>query len=290
MAEWYYFAITAAVLHTLFQILRKKALQKSHAMSFESVRGMFVVLLALLLIPFMKWDINPIGVLLAYVVSLLAATGIVLAAKAYHHNDISLISPLSNMRPAFVAILAFVFLSEAITPLQITGIAILLVSAYLLESDHHFSDFIAPIKHLLESKYSLYFLLATFLFSIGVLIDRFVLTTHITNVFTYFFFVWLFIAININIIHALFFGVKDSMQCLKETKYLPFVVALISVSQNLLIYKALTLAYASLVTPVLMLSTLGIVIFGGSYFHEKYLLFRLTASALMLVGAYMIII
>ena len=61
--------------------------------------------------------------------------------------------PLANFKPAFVAIIAFLFLSEAVTQKQIIGIIILLISAYLLESNHHFSNLYAPIKNFLKTKY-----------------------------------------------------------------------------------------------------------------------------------------
>ena len=290
MIPWYGYAIAAAIFATLFQITRKKALSKVHAMNFESLRTFFVVIIALFLLPFMDWSFDKKSLLLVYIVSLIATTGILYAAKAYRHNEISLISPLSSLRPAFVAILATIFLSEALGGKKIIGIGVLLVSAYLLESDHHLSNLKAPIKHLLKSKYSLYFIFATFLFSISAILDKFIIGTKITNIYTYFFLVWIFMAINFNIIHAFLYGVKDSLVCLKKTKYLAFTVALFSVIANLFALKALSMAYVSLVMPLIMLSTLFIVLFGGRFFHERYLMFRVAISVLMLIGAYLIII
>ena len=290
MIPWYGYAIGAAIFATLFQITRKKALTKAHAMNFESLRTFFVVIIALFLIPFMDWSFDKQYLFLVYLVSLIATIGILYASKAYRHNEISLISPLSNLRPAFVAILALLFLSESLGGKKILGIGILLTAAYLLESNHHLSNLTAPIKHLLKSKYSLYFIFATFLFSICAILDKFIITTKITNIYTYFFLVWIFMAINFNIIHYFLYGVKDSLACLKKTRYLPFAVALFSVIANLFALKALSMAYVSLVMPIIMLSTLFIIIFGGRFFHEKYLIFRLTISLLMIIGAYLIII
>ena len=284
------FALGSAVTFTLFQIIRKKALLKVHAMNFESARTIFVVMISLFLIPFLDFSFDKSSLFWVYIVSLLATTGILYAAKAFRHDDISLIFPLGNLRPAFVVVLAFIFLSESIGVRQITGIGILLVSAYLLESDHHLSNFVAPIKHLMKSKESLYFIFATFLFSICSILDKFIIGTKITNIFTYFFLVWIFIAINFNIIHAFLYGIKEVVKCVRKTTYLPFVVALLSVAGNLLALKAISMAYVSLVVPIIMLSTLPVVIFGGRFFHEKFLMFRLGVSALMLIGAYLIII
>lgn len=287
--EWYIFALGSAVSFAFFQIIRKKALSKSHAMNFESVRTLFVVILALFLIPYIDWSFDKSSLVLVYIVSLIATTGILYAAKAFRHNDISLISPLGNLRPAFVAVIAFVFLSESFGAKEITGIIILFISAYLLESNHHLSDITAPVKHLLKSKYAIYHIFATFLFSICAVLDKFIIDTKITNIYTYFFLVWVFMAINFNLVHIFLYGIKESITCLKQITYLPFAVALFSVIANLLALKALSMQYVSLVTPILMLSTLLVVLFGGRFFHEKHLIFRTIVSILMLVGAYLII-
>jgi len=290
MIQWYVYAIGAAVFATLFEIFRKKALSKVHAMNFESARTIFMVLLCLFLIPFISLSFDKINMFLVYLTSLLAAIGILYAAKAFRHGDISLITPLSNLRPAFIAIIAVIFLSESLSKTQITGIAVLFATAYLLAADHHISSFIAPIKHFIKSKYSLYFLFATFLFAVTAVLDKFIITNKITNIFTYFFFVWIFLAINLNIIHALTHGIKETFACIKKTRYLAFIVAVFSFISNLLALKALSMAYVSLVMPIVMLSTLLVVLFGGRYFHEKGLLPRVLISILMLIGAYLVIV
>ncbi len=290
MLPWYVFAFGSAILNTLFQIIRKKAVSKEHAMNFESVRAMYEVLLVLFLIPFINWSFDKSVIILIYIVSLIATIGILYSSKAFRHGEISLISPWANIRPFFVAVLAFIFLNEAVTLKQAAGIFIILISAYLLESDHRISNFTGPLKHLLKSKYSLYFIFAIFLFSITSVLDRFILTTRLDNIFTYSFFIWIFIAINFNIIHGFMYGFKDNIKCLKKEKYLPVMVALCSMLSGLLAYKAFTMAYVSLVIPILMMSTLFTVLLGGRFFHEKNLLFRLGTSAIMIAGAYLIII
>lgn len=288
--EWYVFAIGAAIFSAAFQILRKKALLKCHALNFESARTMYVVMIALVLLPFLDWSFDKSALIIVYIVSFLAAIGILFAAKAYRHNDISLISPLSNLRPAFVAIIAFIFLSESLGYKQIAGILIILVSAYILESNHHFSNIFEPLKHMIKSKYTLYFIFAMFLFSITAVLDKFVISTKITHVYTYFFLLWLFLAINLNIIHGLRYGLNDTIKYIKKATYLPFFVALASVLANLLMLKALSLEYVSLVIPIVLLSTLLVTLLGGKFFHEKNLVFRVIISIFMLIGAYLIII
>lgn len=290
MAEWYIYAIGASIAYTGMNIVRKKALSKSHSMSYESLRTLSAALFGFLFIPFIDWGISAKYLILVYAVSLIGAIGIIFASKAFHHNDISLISPLNNLRPAFVAIIAFFFLSETLGIKEIIGIFILLAAAYILEADHHFSSLIEPFKHLLSSKYSLFYIFAVFLFSVCSIFHKFVFTNLSDNIFTYYFLLWIFTSININIIHAVKFGIKDSFTCLKKVKFYPVANASLSTAGNLLELKAITLAMVSLVQPIIMLSTLFIVLVGGKFFHEENVTFRLIVSSLMLVGAYLIIV
>jgi len=289
MIPWYFYAIGATVFNTAFLITRKRALSKVHSMNFESARSLSLAFLCLLLIPFINLNIDKKVLLLVYIVSLMATIGILFFSKALRHEEISFIVPLGNIKPALVAVLAFFFLSETLGARQIVGIVILFLSAYLLESNYHFSDFLKPIKHFFSDKYSIFFVFALSLFSITAVLDKFIITNHL-DVFTYFFLIWIFVATNFNIIHAVIYGHKDTINCFKKVTYLPVLVAGFSMITNLLVLKALSLTFVSLVIPILMLSSLFVVLLGGKFFHEKNIHFRLFISALMLVGAYLVII
>lgn len=286
---WYVYAIVASFFSTAFFIIRKKALLKTHAMNFESARTLSIAVLCLFLIPFIDLNVGWNVVVIIYGMSLIGTVGILFAAKALRHEAISLIAPLRNIKPAFVVIIAFLFLGESLGMKKILGISILLIAAYLLESDHQFSDFLAPIKNFFRDKYSIFFLFSVFLFGVIDVFSKFVITNYV-DIFTLFFLLWVFIAINFNLIHTYKYGVKDTVVCFKESTYLPIIVAVLSMGANLLVLKALSMTYVSLVIPVLLFSTLFIVLIGGGYFHERFLLFRVGTSILMLVGAYLIIL
>lgn len=289
MIPWYVYTFISVIFATLFAIFRKKALLKTHAMNFEASRSLAVAFLCLFLIPFIDLNISWKIVGLIYIVSLLATIGILLSAKSFRHKDISLIYPLGNIKPVFVVVLAYFFLSEIPHLKQFFGIGIILVSAYLLEADHHISNLWEPIKNFVVSKYSIYFVIAIFLFSITAIFDRYIITTHM-NIFSYYFLIWMFIALNFNIVHLIEFGTKDTIKCYKKLHFTPLLVAFFSFSANLLALKALSMAYVSLVTSALLLTTLLVVFFGGKFFHERYFMFRSVVSLLMLIGVYLIII
>ncbi len=289
MIQWYVYAILAAVFASAFSITRKKALSLEHAMNFESARVLSVALFSLILIPVIKPNIDISTLFLVYCASLLGAIGIVFASKAFRHGEISLIAPLENIKPSFVLILAYFFLAETPSVGQLIGIIILFISAYLLEADQHIDQLLKPVKNLLRDKYGLYFVFAIFLFSVCSLLDRYIVSNRL-DVFTYLLIFWVFVAINFNFIHGVIFGFKEVTTCFKKLKLYIFLVAFFSFLANILELKALSMAYVSLVIPVLMLSTLFVVAVGGKFFHEKNLLFRLIVSLLMLMGTVMVVV
>jgi uncharacterized membrane protein len=257
-------------------------------MNFESARTIVIAALCMFLIPFVNISIGKEAFFVIYLLSLLSTIGILFASKALRHDAISLIAPLSNLRPGIVALIAFFFLGETLGAKKIIGIAVLILAAYLLESDHHFSDFIAPIRHLLRDRYSMFFLFSVFIFGICSVLNKYIITNY-TDMFTLYFFTWIFIALNFNIIHTIKYGFKDVVNCFKEISYLPVLVGGFSMIMNLLYLKAISITLVSLVSPIVMLSTLFIVLIGGNFFHERFVYFRVFISVLMLAGAYLII-
>lgn len=287
--QWYFYVFGSVVFAAAFAIARKKALEKEHALDFESARSFFVVLILLFFLPLVEISVSWAVLFLVYLSSLLAAVGIVFMSKAYRHSEISLIYPLNNLKPFFVFVLAYFFLSEKISLLNASGVFLLLISAYALEADHHFSDFFYPLKSLFSSKYNIYFIFSLVLFSITSLFDKYFVSNFFTPL-SLLFIMWILISLNLNIIHGVTHGFKEVRDMIIRKPALPLLVAVFSVGSNFLYLTALQTAYVSLVTPLLMLSTLLVVVIGGKFFKEQNLFYRAAISVVMLVGAYLIII
>ena len=113
---------------------------------------------------------------------------------------------------------------------------------------------------------------------------------QIITILTFLFLIWIFIALNLNIIHGIFYGFKEVEKYFMKKLYVPFLVAFLSLGTNFLYLNALQNGPVSLVTPVLMLSTLFVVLIGGKFFKEKGIVYRVIISSTMLVGTYLIII
>ncbi|MBS1267032.1 MAG: hypothetical protein MAG795_01003 [Candidatus Woesearchaeota archaeon] len=286
MIPWYVYAIGGVCFSAAFVVLRKKALGSEHSLNFESTRLLINALLCLILFPLLDFNFDLKFILLMYLNSIFGTIGILLASRALRHGQISLITPLGNIKPVFVSLLAFLFLGESITLIQGMGILIILISMYLLESDHHVSNLVHPIKNLTKDHYSILFILAYVLFSIGNIFDKFFVSE--VNIYTYGTILWFFLALNMNLYHGIVHGFKEVITCMKNNK-LVFLVSLFSIISWFLGLKAVSMAYVSLVAPVLTLSSLFVIIFGGKFFEEKYLYFRLGMACLMIIGSYLVI-
>lgn len=289
MLPWYVLGIIVALISTLFIIIRKKALENEHAMNFESARTIAVALFTLLLIPFADFNFNIGTIFLVYCASLVAAIGIIFQAKAVRHGEISLMAPLSNIKPAFVVLLAYIFLAEKLSIGQLAGIFTLLIAAYLLQSDHHMTNLLAPLKNLLKDKNAIYYLLATLLFSITALMDKY-LITDLIDIYSYTIIMWIFIAINFNFMHGMIFGFKETIDCFKRQKNYTFIVGFLAMAGTIVTYQALSMTKVSLLTPVIMLRTLFVVFVGGTFFKERNIFYRTVVSLFMLGGALMVIL
>ena len=285
---WWGFAIISSVFGTAFALFRKKALQKEHALKFESARGLSIVFFLIFFIPFMKFPGAIEAYLIAFVLAVLAAVAVIFISKAYRHSQISYVYPLQNLKPLFVLIFAYIFLAERVSTKNLIGIAVILLGAYILEADHHFSDLIYPVKALFRSKYSLYFVGAVIVFSVTSILDKYLVTNYFDPL-TFLFIVWSMITIILNFVHGIMYGFKEIKQCFMKTKYLPGLVGGLSIFGNIAYLKALQLANISLVAPVVLLSTLGVVLIGGEFFKEDNLTYRIIVSLIMVFGVYLVI-
>ncbi len=285
--EWYFFAITTAVLVSIYTLVEKKALMKEHAMEFSAVLAIFNFLISLVLVPFIKIDF-PIKLLgLIYLASLMGAVGFLHIAKAIRHMDVSLVAPLTTFSPAFVVVLAYFILGEIVTIIQIGGITLLIMGSFLLESKNHGT--IKIFTRTFKSNYFYYMFFALTLYGFCAIIDKAILKT--VSPVTYLPIINFFLAFNfivfIIVFHNGFQGIKNGIK--SNGKWIFLVAVLISLSR-LSQYQAFSMAYVSLVIPIKRMSAFFATLIGGKVFHEKNLAKRVFACVIMLCGAFLVIL
>lgn len=296
-SAWLIFALLASILASASSILEKKTLFKQHALEFSATLSVYTLILS---IPFWFFaDFNSLSLKATgyiYLGSLLGAIGFLLVTKALRHIAISLTSPFLVFEPAMVAVFAVVLLGEKITSLQIIGIIVVIIGAYVLTSHEH-DHFLEPFKHVFKSKYIKYILLALVFYALDSILDKKIVGTPAdgglgVSVWTFLALVHFFLALNYLVIMIIFSdGIQGIGKGLKTGGWLVFAVAVFTIGYRLSQMYAVSLpgVLISLVIPIKRLSALFSTVIGGELFHEEYVLRKSIACVIMIMGAVLIV-
>jgi uncharacterized membrane protein len=288
--NWYVFAIISALLATGFLLFRKKGLTQVHSTQFAATRTMVAAACGLITLPFITRNYTWTEVGMIYIVALLSTAGILFASKALKHMEISTFAPLQNLMPAFLVLLAYIFISESLTKVHLFGVALLIFGAYALEMDDKFHHLWKPIHMIIRSKYFHYAIFSVFFFSFSALFDKVVLLKHSTPI-KFLALVWVFIAINLFIFHSIRFGgYKEIINTLRKTKHNAILAGVFAYLATYFYYVAASLAFIALVVPIKRLETLAETIAGGKLFHDHHLVHKVIACIIMIAGAVIIIV
>lgn len=294
--DWFILAFGAAFLTAAASIVEKKTLMNEHAMSYSAGLAVMNVVVALFFIPKLNLNFPFHYYIIMFIAAFFGALGYLFLAKSFRHMEISVATPLLNFSPAFLAIVAYIFLGETLGIWQIVGILFLIIGAYVVEVDHDWKTLKSPFIKMVKSKYVHFIFFGLFFYTICSLIDRYVLRVNnfgqsIVEPITYIFIVQIFILINFIILSTIYYnGIKDIGISLKNNWHWLFIIALFTVGYRLLQAQAIAIAYVSLVIPIKRLSTLIATIFGGRMFHEKGLGLKIIGTIIMLAGVVLIVV
>ena len=288
--NWIIFAIASAVFVAITTVIEKKTLIKQHAAKFSTTLALFNVLISLIYIPFVDFGISWQAIFFIFVASIFGSVAFLFLAKGIRHTEVSISSPLLNFGPAVTALLAFILLGEIITGWQILGIGVLIVGTYVLEVDHHPRHLLEPFKKMLKSKYIMFIFFAILLYGLSGIMDKYILTEFKLNIYTFLFFVHIFVAIIFLLIMSVYYGgIKEIASGLKSLwKYVGLIAILVTLAR-LSYLQAVSLTFVSLVVPIKRLSTLLVTIFGGTFFHEKGLPLKIIGCIIMLIGVFFLV-
>ena len=271
--EWFTLALLSAVFFGVASVLSKKVLIKEHASEFATAT---MLLLAVFLIPFLGKvefsSIPPRIWLMMIEKALIISVATILACKATRHI-------------VFVALLAFVFLSEDISLQHGAGMVLVLIGAYTLETHT------TPIKHAtLNNKFIMYFIAAVVLVSLAVILDRVMLRT--VSTWTILLIPNFLIAVMLLIYQVVAFkGFKDVIHAFNLGGLAIFFVVLMKIGAEItyLSAVAIPLAAVSLIIAVKRSGVLISTMLGGEMFHDHHLLHKTLACILMIFGVYLVI-
>ncbi len=287
---WIVYSLLSALSNTFGVILEKKALVKERAVEFAMITTLHCAVLSLPLLFFVDFASLPIKPLLFAILfsAVPGAIGFYLIARSIRHLEVSIVGPLFILNPAMVALLAYFFLGEKTTILQIIGIIILLIGSYILElnSTHKLLD---PIKAFINSKYLHFMLIALALYSVGTVYDRYIFVNYDVPVFSYFVLFNIAIGFVMSIVYLVVHRSTDGIKHgLKNYGGELFWISIFEMLQRITMFLAVSSAYVSLATAIRRMSAIFTVIIGGEIFHESHLIRKTIATGIMVIGAILI--
>ena len=288
--DWFWFALASSVFISIETILEKRILKKEHALQFSAVLAISIFVISLIFLPYLNFNNLSISfLLLLYLNSWFATISFLLVSKAIRHMEISTVSPFLSFGPVFILIFSLLFLKESVTNMQVFGIFLVITGSYVLQSSKN--DYLAPIKAIIKSRYIHYIFIALILNGFSTTIDRFFLKDNTLNPVSYLFLISIFLAINYSIlITILHKGFRDINRGFKIDGLMILIIAVLVILSRLTLFQSFSLASAFLVEPIKRTSVLFVVLFGGAFFHEKYLFKKFIASLFILAGIYLITI
>ncbi len=288
--QWYLLAIISALFSAGAAILEKKILFRERALSFSALLAIFNMILA---IPFFFFtDFQTLTMTSLFVLlfkSFLGALAFLCVMLGIKNLELSKSLPLLVLTPGLVAIGGFIFLKEALTSLEVVGIILLLIGTYILQlkSNQKLFD---PWKSYLKSKGHYYIFFALILFTITSLLDKAILKNFNLPVNAFIGFQHLFLAI-IFLVFLLFTGKTQELRStIKYSWLMILILSFVTIIYRYAQIAAVKDAPVALVLSLKRISVFFAVLIGGKLFKEKHLLVRLIATAIMIMGAVLIIV
>lgn len=289
--DWYLIAFISAILSALAAISQKKILFNMDALDFSLLLSMFNAVLALVLIPSITFsEISTLSLFILYGKTIFGAIAFWFVMLAIKNLEISGALPLMILTPALVALSAFLILGESISAAEISGLGLLLVGIYIIETSSSL-DILASFKIFKTSRYKHYLIYAVILFTMSSVIDKFLLKDYHLAPISFLFFQQVFLAVNFMIIFS--FKNGNPIPLIKSINLKLFfwiiLISLFTIGYRYSLLEAMKIAPIALVLSIKRTSIFFATIIGGKIFSEHSVLKRGVATILMLIGVYLII-
>lgn len=286
---WFGYAILSAFLTSIASILEKRTLGNMHAIDFSAALALVAGLLSIPILFTSSWEsITPSVLGLIFVLSFLAAFAFIGIMRGVRHMDISSSAPLFLLAPFMTAVLAFIFLGERFTLLQLGGITFLALGIYILETKHFWrlGEF---LRNIWGDKYTRYILFGLLLYAFTSVGDRVALTYWHVPPPLYTALVQCFIALQFLVITRYYRGGVVRPLALVSTHWkMILLIAIFTTGYRIMQMEATALAAVGLVAAVKRSSSLFTTIIGGELFHDKDVFRKAVACLIMLFGVYLI--
>ena len=288
--DWFTLALISAVLSAAASILEKKSLFTYDALEFSFILSAFNLLFSLPFFFYVDYSaLTTSALLVLFVKSVMGVLAFWCVMLALKNLEISGALPLMVLTPGLVAFLAFLFLGESLSPLEIAGMFLLLSGTYILEMKVE-ESILHPFRVFMNSKSHHYILFALLLFTATSLLDkallsRFKMTPYSFMAFQQLFFVLIFIAIFLFKNRSL----RINPSLFSVNWYILALIGIFTIGYRYTQIESVKIAPVALVLSVKRISVFIAAIGGGRIFREQSLLKKAIATIILIAGAVLIL-
>ena len=287
--EWFALAFTSAILSAGASLCEKKILFKLDALEFSFIVSVLILLFTIPFFFFIDYSLITFEIMsVLYIKTLLNSFAFLFVMLVIKNLEISEALPLMILTPAFIAVFAFVFIGDELSAKEVGGIALFISGTYLLENAGK-KNFIYPFKILLKSKSHLYVLIALLLFTATSILDRLLVTDLKLPINTFIGFQHVFYALNFLIMYLIKKKNLVRGNSIYNNSILLWIIltAILTVGYRYTQISAVTLAPVALIIAVKRISVFFSTVAGGKIFNEHHLIWRATATVILIAGALM---
>jgi transporter family protein len=222
--------------------------------------------------------------LLSLFIAALASAGALLSVnEAVKKSEVSLAYPLSRTEPVFALFLVFLVLGEPITVIKLIGVFLATIGAYLVMLNERI-DILEQLKILKERRSAHLGILSAFLYAVAAVADKYAVKTIQPRIYT---FMLLFIMALIYLFYLLF-KKKNNFERIGKSfrmhSILYIAVSLVLVVSYYAFVKALSLADASRVVPVIQVEILISIVGGHIFYREENIREKLIGASILITG------
>ncbi len=227
---------------------------------------------------------------LILVKSVILAFAFYLSILALRRLPMSVYAPLKNLSPIFLLIFGWGFLGEALDPVQLLGLFLVIGGALLLDVDIRKPHQLAQIRRFLRSSTVIVMLLYAVVLSFAPILDRFILreTNPATNAF------WVYLIV------SLIFWADHIVR----ERRLPFqglgfrelgwlaATGVLVVLADVALFAAIAIPGTILVVLIAIrrLSSLFATLASGKAFHEEHILYKGSLCIVMIAGTVLLLV
>jgi drug/metabolite transporter (DMT)-like permease len=291
--DWYSIALISAIFSATAAIIEKKVLFKERALEFSLVLGIVNAILASIFFIFVDFSKLTWPALTALLIkSIFGASFFLCVMHAIKNLELSDALPLLVVTPALVALFELIFFGHSLKTIELAGMFLVLSGAYVLK-ERNGESILSPIKKIIKSKGHHYVLAALVLTTISAILERQIIKGYGLAPEAFIGFSHLFYAI-IFIIIFIYWRETHEYNHFKIAWKRPFwwMIALGFITIIYRYAEVLAVKNSDSVALVLTIKRLSVffaVLVGGKLFKERNLTRRIIATALLTIGAILLI-